>query len=72
MAITKLEREVTDLWERGFAMGKIAVQLGVKPQRVSRIITNFVGPNDEARVERGMMATGSAMLASAILEMRRS
>ena len=43
----------------------------VKPKRVSTVLTTF-GPTDEARRDRKMIASGSALLASAILEMRAS
>ena len=69
MGMTKFEHDVCELWDRGFTIGKIAVQLGVKPKRVSNILATF-GPTDEARVDRKMIAQGSALLANAILEMR--
>ena len=65
MGMTRFEREVIELWDRGFAIGKIAVQLGIKPVRVNVVIANF-GRTDESRIERSMMTAGSAALAAAL------
>ena len=71
MGMKHREREVMELWDRGFAKGRIAVQLGITPLRVSVILSTFAR-TDEARVEREMMTAGSAQLASALAEMSAS
>ena len=69
MSLTKFERDVLDLWDRGFHKGQIAAQLDIKPLRVSVVLATFAS-TDEARADRKMIAQGSALLANAILEMR--
>lgn len=71
MGMKRREREVMDLWDRGFAKGQIAVQLGITPRCVSVVLSTF-GAADEARVDRKMIAQGSALLASAIADLRAS
>ena len=63
--LSPVEQSILDLWDRGFSFGQIAVQLGIKPKRVSHVVSQFNGAGEHL-AERQMMANGSADLLSAL------
>lgn len=64
--LSRLERDILDLWDAGVSEGEIAIALELKPSLISRVLRTYVETHRELEADARGRAASEALLRAQI------